>query len=418
MERDLRLLGSVAGIRAFGYFLFEPFLALYLRNVVGLDYAVVGTLIFLYLLPSLILTPVGGLLADRVGRRRLLLLSLQGEAAGLLILADAMASGSLVVISAAAVVGFLFGTIGGPANSAYVADLAEGSERTKGFTWIRVGFNAGAGAGVAAGGFLVGTVGFPLVTALASLVLAAACALVALLLRASPFDLRLREHRKATSVPEGTVLTGSTPPPSVTASLRVLAKDRLFLETCLAFGLASLATGQWAFTLPLFVNTKLGIPYDLLGIGIALNALLVVVGQVPTTRALLGRRHTWIGQVGLLLYAAAFMGLGVAGEWNVLPVGIFIASVVVSTMGENFVAIPQNTLPSNMAPAAEIGNYNGAFQLVGSAGFQTAALFGGLVLSATPDPLLEWAIMLAPAVPSVLLLRRIARRIPEAADRA
>src|SRR5512136_2710357 len=150
MESDLRLLGFVAAIRAFGFFMFQAFLSLYLHNVLGLDFALVGTLILAYGIPPLVLSPIAGLLTDRFGRRRLLLLALAGEAGGALLLAYGMLLGSLLVISAAVTVGFLFGqALGPPANSAYVADLAEGSERTKGFTWIRVGFNAGAGVGVA-----------------------------------------------------------------------------------------------------------------------------------------------------------------------------------------------------------------------------------------------------------------------------
>jgi len=425
MESDLRLLGFVAGIRAFGFFMFQAFLSLYLHNVLGLGFELVGVLILAYGIPPLLLSPLAGLFADRFGRRRLLLLSIVGEAGGALFLAYGMFIGSLIAVSVAVTLGFLFGSLGNPANSAYVADLAEGSERTKGFTWIRVGFNAGAGAGVAIGGLLVGVIGFPAIAALASLFIGAASVLVAVRLHPSPYDERLRRTRRVAGSEED-------PRPGVPAaesvlqierdsmrrSLRVLIADRVFLEMCLAFAFAALVAGQWAVTFQLYVNSTLGLAYDVIGLGLALNCVIVVLGQTRTTRAVLGRRHTWVGAIGVLLYCAAFLAIGASGEWQVAPLAVFIVAVVVSTVGENFVAIPQTTLPSNMAPEREIGNYNGAFQTVTSAAYLLSVFFGGVVLALVPDPIVAWIILVSPAVPSFLLLQHVARRIPEKANRA
>lgn len=424
MESDLRLLGFVAGIRAFGFFMFQAFLSLYLHNVLALDYAVVGTLILAYGIPPLILSPLAGLITDRFGRRRLLLLALAGEAGGALFLAYGMLVGSLLLVSAAVTLGFLFGgALGPPANSAYVADLAEGSERTKGFTWIRVGFNAGAGAGVAIGGLLVGSLGFPAVAALASLFIGTASVLVAVRLRPSPYDLRLREARQTarTGAPPRAVASGSADGPeypSMRRSFGLLVRDRLFLETCLAFALASLVAGQWAVTFQLYVNSTLGLGYDVIGLGLALNCVIVVLGQTRMTRAVLGRRHTWVGAVGTVLYVVAFLGIGAAGEWRLAPLLVFTAAVVVSTLGENFLSIPTTTLPSNMSPERELGNYNAAFQTVTGAAFLFSVFFGGLVLSLIADPMLQWIILMSPAVPSLFLLQHVARKLPEAANRA
>lgn len=421
MESDLRLLGFVAAIRAFGFFMFQAFLSLYLHNVLGLDFALVGTLILAYGIPPLVLSPIAGLLTDRYGRRRLLLLALAGEAGGALLLACGMLLGSLAIVSVAVTVGFLFGqALGPPANSAYVADLAEGSERTKGFTWIRVGFNAGAGAGVALGGVLVGVIGFPEVAALASLFIGAATVLVAVRLRPSPYDVRLRGSRVPRSAP-ATSADGAPPAveyPSMRHSFGVLVADRLFLETCLAFGLAALVAGQWAVTFQLYVNATLGLSYGLIGVGLALNCFVVVLGQTAMTRALLGRRHTWVGGVGVVLYVAAFLAIGASGEWGIAPVAVFFAAVIVSTMGENLWAIPSTTLPSNMSPERELGNYNAAFQTLTGAAWLVSVFFGGLVLSLVPGPMLEWILLMLPAIPCLLLLRHVAGRIPEAANRA
>lgn len=201
-------------------------------------------------------------------------------------------------------------------------------------------------------------------------------------------------------------------------SFALLVGDRLFLETCLAFGLAALVAGQWAVTFQLFANVTLGLSYDLIGAGLALNCVIVVVGQTYMTHAMIGRRHTWIGALGTVLYVAAFLAIGASGEWGIAPLAVFFAAVVVSTLGENFWSIPSTTLPSNMSPEREIGNYNAIFQTVTGAAWLVSVFFGGVVLSAVRDSLLEWVILMAPAVPCLLLLGHVSRRIPARANRA
>ncbi len=424
MKSDLLLLGLAGGIRAFGFFLFQGFLSLYLLNVLGLDPVVIGALILGFGVVPLLLSPFAGLLTDRYGRRRLLLLGLAGEAGGALLLAYGMSLQSLVIISAAVSLSFVFGqALGPPANSAYVADLAQGPERTKGFTWLRVGFNAGAGAGVAVGGILIGTIGFPAVAALASAFIAAATVVVAVLLHPSPYDVQLaatRRGRGARSGPShgGQASADGAGQPSMRHSLHLLVADRRFLETCLAFALGGLAAGQWAVTFVLYANATMGVPYDALGLGLAINCVIVVCCQTLTTHAVLGRRHTWVGGIGIVLYVIAFLVAGAAGEWSIAPAFAFVFAVVVSTTGENFIMVPQTTLPSNMAPEKEIGNYNAAFQTVTGAAWLLSVFVGGIALTAIASPMLQWALLMVPAIPSLLLLHHVSRRIPATANRA
>ncbi len=425
MERELRLLGFIAAIRAFGFLMLQAFLALYLYNVLRLGFVEVGILVLAYGIAPILLSPVAGLLADRFGRRRLLLIALTGQTLGFVLLSYSMLLASLLLVSVGSTLTFLFDSLGGPANSAYVADLAEGSDRTRGFTWIRVGYNAGGGVGVAIGGLLVGPIGFPAVAALAGLFVGVSTLLVAALLPPSPYDRRLRAAHGGASTPGTPQLPAEAPAggglvgrTSMRQSLSDLVSDRVFLEACLAFALASLVAGQWGVTFQLFANTTLGLPYDVIGLGISLNCFIVVFGQTRTTESVVGRRHTRVGMAGLLLYCVSWLALGISGEWMIAPLVVFTAAVIVSTVGENYLAVPTTTLPSNLAPAKEIGNYNGAFQTVTSAAFLLSVSFGGLVLALVPQSLLAWIILSSPAVPSLLLLSHVSRKIPEQANRA
>jgi len=415
VDRNLRLLGIGAAIRTLGAALYNPFLALFLVNALGVSYLEVGVIFALVGGAQLPFAILGGLITDRFPRHRLILISLVAEAIATGGLAYAFALRSLAGAIAAALAGGLVTTSAGPAFSAYVADFAQGSERTRGFTWFRIGFNAGYSAGVTLGGLLIGPLGFASAVAAGAVIIAGGAAFVGVALEPSPRD-RRRSARGGTGDDE----TEPRPVPrrGMVESLKILAHDRVALELLIAVALTALMVGQWGVTFPLFVRNVLGIPYSLLGIGLALNGLVVVFGQTATTNSVLGWRHTTIAVLAIGLYAVAFLGLGLAGLLAVAPVAAFFVSIVVLTIGENLITIPQNTLPSNLAPPEEIGSYNGAFGMVGGLGGILAVLVGGIVLGATQNPLLIWMLLLIPGIPAVVLFRHSATRLSPTVDRA
>lgn len=412
MNRNIRWLGSGAGVRALGMSLIAPFLALYFRNVLGLPYFEIGAIIVVVAIAPLIVSPFSGLLTDRFGRRPLIRIALALEASAMLLTAASLAVGLLpAVVASFAAVGTM-GALAGPAISAYVADFASGSDRTMGFTWVRVGWNAGFTIGVFLGGGLIGLIGFVNVALAAGVVLACGAVFIGLGLDPSPYDLDRARGRSPGNVPRTPV------PGTIKQSLQILAHDRTFLILCIAGALATLTASQWSTTFPLFVNTILGIPYLLLGIGLAINGLIVVFGQTITTQLSLGQRHTTLLMLGTVLYAVAFLMLGAFGLVGVAVVGAFFASVVILTVGENLMSIPTTTLPSNLAPTSEVGSYNGAFNALTGIGSVLASLFGGFVLSLTGNVFLIWVILVIPAIPAVLLTRWVGDRLPPGANRA
>ena len=411
MERNVRWLGVGAAVRAGGLTLVLPYLALYLRNVLDLGYVEIGLVLAVTGVIPLVLVPFAGLVTDRVGRRRVFLVCMTVEALSILLLALAMHERALVTIVAVATLTQTAGALAGPAISAYVADFVSGSERTLGYTYVRIGWNVGFTLGVLSGGSLIGFLGFVDTGLAAGGVLLASTAFVALVLEASPFD--LRRGRTVTGVPP------RRPAPSIGDSLAVLARDRVFLALCAAVALATVTDAQWGITFPLYVNTVLGVPYSWLGAGLAINGLLVVVAQAPMTRAATGHRHTSVFVLGTVLYMAGFLLLGAFGIARVAVIAGFFAVVVVLTLGENLTSIPTTTLPSNLAPASEIGSYNGAFFAITGVGQLLAPVVGGLVLALALDPLLTWGLLVVPAVPALLLLTRyVTPRVERTANRA
>jgi MFS family permease len=411
MDRNLRTLTFGAAARAFGLTFVGPFAGLYLLNVGHLGFVTIGLLVAAISIPPLLLAPIAGLMTDRIGRRRVLVWALFGEAGTTGGIALAIWSGSIPLFVVGFAAGAVVGTAGGPALSAYIADLTEGSERTRAYTWFRIGHNAGFALGVAAGGAIVTLGGFLLATEISGLVLLGAAGVLAAVLRPTPYDDALALRR---GTPAGPDRKGPTP----SESLRTLLGDRLFLTTAVAFGLSALVASQWNVTYALYGSHQLGLSYAVIGGGFALNGLLVVLGQNWTTNSLLGRKHTTIGIYGTVLYAIAFLALG-AAPFLPIPVLVpFFLATAVLTFGENLVAIPTSTLPSNLAPRNEVGSYNGAFGTITGFGGVTAAVFGGAALAAFGNPLLLWTILVAPSLPAILLLRWVGTRLPSRPNRA
>ncbi|MCI4325429.1 MAG: MFS transporter [Thermoplasmata archaeon] len=408
---NLRRITVGAGLRALGLSLIGPFLALYLHDVLLVGYVEIGLIVAAIGVPPLFIGGVGGLLADRVGRRRLFLVAFAVEGSSIFAAGFAMAAHSFPGVLAAFAASGVAGNLGGPAIAAYVSDFTSGSMRTRAFTWQRVGWNVGFALGVSTGGLLLVVLGFAPVAWGAGAATLVGTAYLTATLEPSPYDIGLRAARPPDAAP-------SSRPGSVRDSLRVLRHDRAFLLFCIAAALAYVTLNQWSVTFSLFVVGPLGLPYSLLGLGFATNGLVVVFGQVPTTQMAIGRQHTALAVAGVGAYMIAFLALGVAALLAVGAIAVFFAAVIVLTLGENLTSIPFSTLPSNVAPRSEVGAYNGAFSTIAGIGSLLAIVVGGVALATIHNPVELWAVLCAPGLPAIGLLLSAGRRLPRRSNRA
>jgi MFS family permease len=132
--------------------LFIVFLPLYLVEVKGASLPIALVILSLAYIPASLIGPLVGRLSDRVGRRRPFLLL--GEAAAFpLFLAITFApgwelAGTLFIAAELAL------AIGGPAYTAYVADVTGAHERGEGYGLLNATSNAGAVVGFILAGVL------------------------------------------------------------------------------------------------------------------------------------------------------------------------------------------------------------------------------------------------------------------------
>lgn len=399
-------LAVVAGLRGFGFFMLTSFLALYVYNILKLGFEQTGFLILIVNIPAIFLTPLAGLLSDRLGRRKLILICLVGEACSFFVLSLFLKSLIIVVLSAMTCL--LFDNFTGPPQYAYIADFTKNNERTKSYSLVRVGYNAGIGLGISTGGVLVEIIGFSLVTFISASIVSIASILVLIILKPSPYDQLLSTKDKQQKKYQNVKVK------AFKGSISTMVRDKIFIEVCLTFLVASLVIGQWTIVIELMANTKLGISYSIIGLGVALNAIIIVVGQTFVTNAVLNHRHTSIAIWGLLFYVIGDIILGAVPNLFDIPIVIiFFTATLISSFGETLIAVPMITLASNLAPIEEIGNYNGLFQTIFKAGWQLSTVFGTLVLEFVQNPLNESLFLILPSFPSVLLLMHLSFKIPK-----
>ena len=128
-----------------------PFFALWAHKVAGIPIEFIGLLLGCYAGGELLATPFVGGIADRVGRRPVLLISTCGVGCGFILLY--MVQGAFAVAAALIVIG-VFESVLHPTASTVIADVVPAETRREHFAARRVMSNAGGMAGPALGAVL------------------------------------------------------------------------------------------------------------------------------------------------------------------------------------------------------------------------------------------------------------------------
>ncbi|GHH79827.1 MFS transporter [Kitasatospora indigofera] len=339
--------GSI--VNRLGY-LVTPFLVFFLaaRGVTGSETS--------YVLGALgagnLLGPaVGGLLADRIGRRPTMLIGLLGAAAaqGALYVAPGvptMAAAALLLSAAGATVG--------PAAYALMADAVDAERRRRAYALFGWGVNIGTAAAGVLGGYLAEH-GYRLLFAVdAGTVLVYALVVVT----------RLREAGPVAKAPAG----GRDG-----VGYGVVLRDGLLMALLPLFGVQLFVYSLTEVALPLAVRDS-GLSPAVYGAMAAVNALLVV-GVQPFATAWSAR----LPQLPVQCAGSVLIAVGVALTGLADSIAGFAFSVAVWSLGEACVAGIAASVVAGLAPEHARGRYQGAFSWVwGLARF--AALTLGVTL--------------------------------------
>jgi MFS family permease len=356
-----------------------PFLALFLTRARGYSVSEAGLVLTSLGFGAAVSQPLGGTLADRIGRRRTMVGGLVAAAASLLALGAAHGLPALCVTA------FLFGGSADmfrPASSAAVADLVAPELRARAFALLFWALNLGFAVATLLGGYLADK-GYWLLFAGDA---ATSLAFAAIVLRMVPETMPPRRDQPGTF-------------------LHVL-RDRLMLALVLGIILEAVAYMQAFYTLPLAVVHD-GLGTRGYGIVVALNGVLIVALQ-PLFLGALGRRS----RGPLLLASGIVIGVGLWLTSFADTIPMHMLAVTVWTIGEIMGAGQLGALVATIAPPHLRGRYMGVFGAsYGVSAFLAPAL-GTQVLAHRGEPTLWTGCLVSACLSGVVMLL-----VSRAADR-
>lgn len=340
-----------------------PFLPLWLTEAWRLDEEQVTRLLALSSACALFGGPFGGWMADALGRRWTLILAIGLNGALMLLLP--FAPGLAVLVGLILAKAFTH-DMARPANSAAVADLVPPEERARAFGVLRVAINLGFGIGTLLGGILSVRSFMLLFVIDGGTALLAALIILCL----------LPETRPAAQprTPSGRTPAGEAERAAPGAKAR-------FALLCACGLVVSLMSSQLATTLPLSLLRRGGEETKALyGSLLALNALVVVLGQVPITMAIERFRPAVALSLGALCYG---LGYG-AVAWSVAPLPL-AGAVVLLTLGEVLFFPLAGTVTAELAPPSARGRWFGVLMAAYGVGAIASPLLGGWILARHGD---------------------------------
>jgi MFS family permease len=339
-----------------------PFLLIFASARLELPLAAVGSLITIQSLAGMLASFVAGTVADRLGRKVVMLVSLASNGVIYLFLLNATGWAEFAVLMA------LFG-MSNPmyqvGADAMLADMVPSEQRTQAYSINRIASNSGFALGPAIGGFLAAT-SYSLAFIGASIGFLSYALLVALRFRET-----LPTRRLGGRLPVATTVAAIVPP---RRGYGVVARDRRFVAFTLLLSLGLIAPTSLWILLAVYAKTNFGMPEYLYGWIPTANALMCVFLQYPVTSVTRRYSPLPVIAVGMGIYA---VGAGSVAAMSSFPG--FLLSMVILTFGELIVVPVASKFVADLAPADLRGRYMSVYWL-GWAGSRAAApLIGGYI---------------------------------------
>lgn len=367
-------------VNRFGTFVM-PFLAIYMTRQ-GFTPTQAGFAVSAYGGGHILASFLGGHLADRIGRRHTIALSMFLSAAMMLALSQAHTFRSILLFA------FLVGLTSElyrPAAAALLGDLVTPEQRVAAFGMYRFAINLGFAVGPATAGFLADR-SF-LYVFIGDAITSFVYGVVALF-----------------ALPHGIRSSGKEE--KAHAGLRYALTDRPFLFFLAATLCMTWIEFQLHSTFPLHI-TAMGFTAKTYGILISINGAMIVLFEL----LLIAWTQKFPPQPMIALgYGLTGIGLALTGLATGIP--MLVVTVLIWTLGEMIYAPVTGAFVTGLAPERLRGRYMGLWHLTFSIGMLIGPVTGTWLYERNPNAL--WiACLVIGAAGSVLALVKSDRRVPE-----
>jgi MFS family permease len=355
LPRPVWILCAGSFVNRFGSFV-AVFLVLYLRDR-GYSIAESGLVVGFYGIGNVLAAGVGGWVADRLGRRNAIAISMFTSAATLLFLSQARGLPLIIVLTTLA---GLTGEMYRPASSALLTDLTPAGDRLPAFTLNRLAINLGFAVGPATAGLLAEHSFFLIF--LGDALTSAVFGVIALV--ALPEGIRS---------PSGEERRGE--------AIRTMLRDHAFSLFLISSLLGAFVYFQGQTTFPLHVKES-GLTNADYGLLISLNGIAIVLLEFPLVAVLRRFPYRPVLAIGSFL-----VGLGFALNALAHDLPALALTVMIWTLGEIVYAPVASAYVADIAPEHLRGRYHGAWGLTWGAAFVLAPVVGAAIFAWNGDAL-------------------------------
>lgn len=358
---------AVSFIDRIGGTLLFPFFALYITQRFEVGMTTAGIILGLFSVFGLIGGFLGGALADKFGRRSIILFGLVFSAV------TTLALGFVTELNMLYPLAIFIGTlssIAGPAHGALIADLLPENKRQEGFGILRVVANMSWLIGPTIGGFFASR-DFMILFVTDAVISTVVAILFALFIRESQ---SAKVHEKEQSESILSTLQGYA----------LVIRDKAFTAFILASVIVGFVYLQMYNTLSVFLRDEHGINAQGYGLLMSTSAITVILFQFSVSRFIKYRPPFLMLMVGSLFYAIGFSLFGVFGVlW------LFALNVVIITIGEMIHMPTMQALTAEFAPEEMRGRYMAVFDLTWAIPAAIGPGLAGYVID-NYDPNLLW----------------------------
>jgi MFS family permease len=377
LPRPVWVLFAGTFINRFGAFVM-PFLAFYVTRR-GYSALQAGLAVSCYGAGHIFASMIGGHLADRIGRRNTIAMSMFCSAVAMMALSQARALP--LILTLAFVVG-LVGEFYRPAAAALIGDLVKPEQRIAAFGMYRFAINLGFAFGPATAGFLANRSFFYLFAgdAVTSFVFG----LVAV-----------------AALPHGLRSSGKDEKPA--EGLRVALADRRFVFFLAATLCLTCIEFQVHSTFPLHI-AALGYTPSTYGLLMSINGVMIVLFELLITSWTQRFPPQRLIALGYGLTGIGFALTGLAGS---IPFLSF--TVVIWTLGEMTWAPVTGAYVTGLAPERYRGRYMGLWHSTWSAGMLLGPFLGTLIYASNPSILWLTCLVLGAIAAALALVKPLAK---------
>lgn len=366
--RQFWIVVGVSFIDHVGGTMLFPFFSLYITQKFSVGMTEAGIVLGIFALSGLVGQMIGGALTDKFGRRKLIIFGLIFSALSTLTLG--FIKEFSVLIPLAVVIGLL-SEVAGPAHSAMIADILPEQQRHEGFGIMRVVGNMAWIIGPTIGGFVAGKsfLALFIIDAIISCFVAFLFFLFIAETKPEAHANQPQESFVQTFLGYGKVL-----------------KNRAFMAFLGALILMGLVYQQMYNSLSVYMRDSHNFAPNAYGFLLTASAVVVIIFQFSIMRYIKRKPAFKMMAYGTLFYMLGFSMFGLINAY-----WLFVAAIVVITVGEMLVVPTSQTLATNFAPEDMRGRFMGLFGMTWAIPGVIAPYLAGVILD-NLNPNLLWYI--------------------------